>query len=175
MERTNDKTMTDTILRVQYSPSILFVDPNADVLSSLRAAFQNDTYTLRCSTSGEEGLGVLKGTTVDVVFAGIGVKGAGAHGFLETVAQEMPDTIRILLGGYEDKPAVLDAISLGFAQYYLLKPWEDLELKSVVGRAVELHQKLRTQNLLKVLSAFSSLPSPPRFQAKMHELLNSAD
>jgi HD-like signal output (HDOD) protein/CheY-like chemotaxis protein len=175
MEQKTDTTMIDELPRLRYSPSILFVDSSADMLSSLGTAFRNNGYALRFAPSGEEGLGVLKSTAVDVVVAGISVKGPGTQGFLKVVTDEVPDSIRVLLGGYEDKPAVLDAIAFGFAQYYLLNPWEELELKEVVGRAVELHQKLKTQNLLKVLNSFSSLPSPPRFQARMHELLNNTN
>jgi HD-like signal output (HDOD) protein len=174
MEQKLETTPIDNLPRLRYSPSVLFVHPGADVLASLRGAFRNDGYTLRFAPSGEEGLKVLRETAVDVVVAGIGAEGSGAEGFLRTVSEQMPDTIRVLLAGFGDKAAVLDMIALGFAQYYLLDPWEELEMKDVVGRAVELHQKLRAQNLLKVLSAFSSLPSPPRFQARMHELLSDS-
>ncbi len=165
----------ETVHTVHHPASILFVESNAEALSGLKIVFQNSPYRMSFTSSAEEGLVILRGTPIDVVVADIGTVMPDGTAFLKAVGELMPDTIRILLGGYEQKGPVLELISVGIAQYYLLKPWDELELTIVVGRAVELHQKLKTQNLLKVLNMFSSLPSPPRFQARMHELLNNAD
>lgn len=65
--------------------------------------------------------------------------------FLESILPVYPDTIRILLTGFSDINAVMGAINRGQVYKYLVKPWQDDELKMYIQNALELYN-LRKEN-----------------------------
>jgi len=65
--------------------------------------------------------------------------------FLESILTIYPDTIRILLTGFSDINAVMDAINRGQVYKYLVKPWADEELKMYIQNAIEIYH-LRKEN-----------------------------
>ncbi len=56
-----------------------------------------------------------------------------------------PDPIRILLTGYTDITAVIDAINKGQVYQYLTKPWDESNLRIIIKNAYEIFD-LRMQN-----------------------------
>ena len=68
---------------------------------------------------------------------------------LEKVIPLYPDPIRLLLTGYADMNAVVDAINKGQIFHYLTKPWNEEELYMTIDRAYEAYQekiKLKIEN-----------------------------
>ena len=65
--------------------------------------------------------------------------------FLESIIPIYPDTIRILLTGFSDINAVMDAINRGQVYKYLVKPWQNDELKMYIENALEIYH-LRKEN-----------------------------
>jgi response regulator RpfG family c-di-GMP phosphodiesterase len=65
--------------------------------------------------------------------------------FLESILPLYPDTIRILLTGFSDINAVIEAINRGQVYRYLVKPWQNDELKIYIQNAIEIYE-LRKQN-----------------------------
>jgi response regulator RpfG family c-di-GMP phosphodiesterase len=51
---------------------------------------------------------------------------------------DYPDPIRMLLTGHADIDAVIDAINKGQIYKYISKPWNEVELKSLVEEAAAL-------------------------------------
>lgn len=69
--------------------------------------------------------------------------------FLEKVIPLYPDPIRLLLTGYADMNAVVDAINKGKIFHYLTKPWNEEELDIAITRAYDAYLekiKLKEQN-----------------------------
>jgi len=58
--------------------------------------------------------------------------------FLEKASKLLPDTVRILLTGYSEVDAAIDAVNKGGIYRYLNKPWEDAEVKKAVSDALDL-------------------------------------
>ena len=65
--------------------------------------------------------------------------------FLESIIPEFPEPMRILLTGYTDIQAVIDAINKGQIYYYLNKPWDEQQLSVVIKNAHEIY-RLRSEN-----------------------------
>jgi response regulator RpfG family c-di-GMP phosphodiesterase len=65
--------------------------------------------------------------------------------FLETIKSESPMSVRMLLTGFADISAVMDAINKGEVYRYLTKPWDEPYLKRTIDDGVELH-RLRVKN-----------------------------
>jgi response regulator RpfG family c-di-GMP phosphodiesterase len=66
--------------------------------------------------------------------------------FFESIQNIYPDPIRILMTGYTDINAVIDAINLGQVYKYLTKPWIEDDVKIFVEKAYEVF-KLRKDNI----------------------------
>jgi response regulator RpfG family c-di-GMP phosphodiesterase len=68
--------------------------------------------------------------------------------FLESILIDYPDPIRILLTGYTDMVAVVDAINKGKIFHYLTKPWNEQELDMTINTAFEVYkQKIEEKEL----------------------------
>ena len=65
--------------------------------------------------------------------------------FLESIIPDFPDPIRILLTGYADINAVIDAINKGQVYKYIQKPWMDEDLRINIEKAYEIYA-LRKEN-----------------------------
>jgi len=65
--------------------------------------------------------------------------------FLQSIIPIYPDPIRILLTGYADISAVIDAINKGQVYLYITKPWQEDELRQNLERAFEIFS-LRKEN-----------------------------
>lgn len=72
--------------------------------------------------------------------------------FLESIVGLYPDAIRMLLTGYADMGAIIEAINKGQIYRYILKPFDVDELKMNIDKAYEVYA-LREENkqLLKSL------------------------
>ena len=65
--------------------------------------------------------------------------------FFESIKDSHPDPIRILITGYTDINAVIDAINRGQVYKYLTKPWNEEDVKNFVDKAYEVYS-LRKEN-----------------------------
>ena len=147
-------------------PTILCVDDEANILSSLRRLFRPAGYRVLVAESGAVGLEMLEAEqgAVDLVISDMRMPAMdGAH-FLAEVRQRWPGILRILLTGYADIESTIAAINEGQIYRYISKPWNDGEVLLTVREALErqalLHEKARLEALtarqneeLKVLNA----------------------
>jgi type II secretory ATPase GspE/PulE/Tfp pilus assembly ATPase PilB-like protein len=98
--------------------------------------------------------------------------------FLREVKERSPDTIRIMLTGHANTDAVMGAINEGAVYKFILKPWNDDDLRVTVALALEqydliqknkcLEREVKDQtNELKALKALSR-SSRSRLGALLH-------
>ncbi len=131
--------------------SILCVDDEPNILSSLRRLFRGAGYRVLTAESGKAGLGVLESEAVDIVISDMRMPEMDGARFLEHVREQWPDTVRLLLTGYSDIQSILDAINRGEIYRYITKPWEDNDILLIVRHALERkaleHEKRRLEAL----------------------------
>src|SRR4051812_37468979 len=101
---------------------ILFVDDEANILSSLRRLFRTQGYQIMTADSGAAGLQMLATEPVDLVISDMRMPEMNGAQFLEHVRGKWPQTIRMLLTGYADIQSILDAINRGEIYRYITKP-----------------------------------------------------
>ena len=120
--------------------TILCVDDEPNVLSSMRRMFLDEEYELLTALSGKEGLELLAGVdTVQVVVADYRMPRMNGVDFLKEVSSRWPDTVRLVLSGYADIAAVVSAINEGKIYKFIPKPWNDEELKLAVAQAIDIY------------------------------------
>jgi response regulator RpfG family c-di-GMP phosphodiesterase len=125
--------------------TLLFVDDEASILSSLRRLFRPHGYRILTAGSGAEGLGVLEKESIDLVISDMRMPGMDGAQFLEQVRGRWPDVVRILLTGYADIASTIAAINRGEIYRYISKPWDDNEIVLTVRDALE-RKRLEVEN-----------------------------
>lgn len=131
--------------------TLLFVDDEGNILSSLKRLFRPFGYRIFTAESGAEGLEVMARESVDLVISDMRMPVMTGAQFLEQVRQKWPDTVRILLTGYADISSTIDAINKGQIYRYISKPWEDNDITLTVRQALERRvleqEKMRLETL----------------------------
>jgi len=130
---------------IDTSPSVLLVDDEPAILSSLRRLLRPSGYKLHTAESGMAGLDILEREHVDLVISDMRMPEMDGAKFLEQVRKRWPGVIRILLTGYADITSTIDAINRGEIYRYISKPWDDNDLTLIVRDALE-SKHLRSEN-----------------------------
>src|ERR1700754_5062785 len=123
---------------------VLYIDDEINNLNSFKAAFRRD-FEIYTASSAKEGRKILDNHEIGVIITDQRMPGTTGIEFLESILQIYPDTIRILLTGFSDINAVMDAINRGQVYKYLVKPWQNDELKMYIENALEIYN-LRKEN-----------------------------
>ncbi|MBC7450182.1 MAG: response regulator [Cytophagales bacterium] len=123
---------------------ILYVDDEVNNLSAFKANFRRmyDVYT---AESAAEGRKILESTEIEIILTDQRMPEMTGVEFLESIITDFPDPIRILITGYTDMQALIDAVNKGQIYRYLHKPWNEEELKIFIDQASELYG-LRKEN-----------------------------
>jgi diguanylate cyclase (GGDEF)-like protein len=116
-------------------PTLLLVDDEPSILSSLKRLLRGDGYRILTANSGQEGLDLLAGHAVDVIVSDQRMPGMTGVEFLRTVRQSYPDTVRIVLSGFTELQTVTDAVNAGAIYKFLTKPWDDGQLRAHIQEA----------------------------------------
>jgi DNA-binding NtrC family response regulator len=116
---------------------ILYVDDETNNLVAFKALFRR-TFDVVTAASAEEGHAQMKEHAFNIILTDQRMPGTTGVEFLESIIAEYPDPIRILITGYSDIQAVINAINKGQIFRYITKPWEETELKMILENAYEI-------------------------------------
>jgi len=125
--------------------TILLVDDEENILSSLRRLLRRDGYQILTATSGAEGLELLAKNPVDVIVSDQRMPSMTGVEFLRRVKTIHPHIVRIVLSGYTELQSITDAINEGAVYKFLTKPWDDELLRSNIEEAFR-HKELADEN-----------------------------
>jgi response regulator RpfG family c-di-GMP phosphodiesterase len=117
--------------------TLLFVDDEANILSSLKRLFRSQGYRIFTAEGGAAGLQVFEQNAIDLVISDMRMPEMNGAQFLEQVRAKWPDTIRILLTGYADVGSTIAAINKGEIYRYIAKPWDENDITLTVKHALE--------------------------------------
>ncbi|MQA41813.1 EAL domain-containing protein [Rugamonas aquatica] len=119
----------------QPAQTLLIVDDDVNVLSSLHRLFRRDGYQILTAATPGEGFELLALHAVQVIVCDQRMPGMSGTEFLSKVKEMYPETIRIILSGYTGLDAVLDSINLGAIYRFYTKPWDDTQLRDNIRLA----------------------------------------
>ncbi len=126
--------------------TLLFVDDEANILASLQRLFRPFGYRIFTAESGSLGLEIMESVAIDLVVSDMRMPEMNGAQFLEKVRQKWPETMRILLTGYAEIGATIDAINKGQIYRYISKPWEDNDITLTIKLALQ-HKMLEREKL----------------------------
>jgi response regulator RpfG family c-di-GMP phosphodiesterase len=116
------------------------LDDEENNLFSFKATFRFK-YNVFIASKGAEALDIIRDNEIHVIITDQRMPEMTGVEFLEEVIKIKPEPIRILLTGYTDMAAVVDAINKGKIFHYLNKPWKEEEISETVSRAFEIYEK----------------------------------
>ena len=115
--------------------TLLLVDDEENILSSLRRLLRREGYTILTANGGKAGLELLAANQVDVIVSDQRMPGMTGVEFLRKAKDMYPDSVRMVLSGYTDLQSVTDAINEGAIYKFLTKPWDDAMLRANIEEA----------------------------------------
>ncbi len=126
-------------------PRILVVDDEEAILETMTCTFQDD-YEVLTSSDARQALELMdEKAPVAVVLTDQRMPNMSGVEFVTEVWKRHPETVRMILTGFSDMEATIQAINDGHVYAYITKPWEPDHLKQVMKQAVE-HYQLTVEN-----------------------------
>jgi CheY-like chemotaxis protein len=126
-------------------PRILVVDDEEAILETMTFTFQDD-YEVFTSSDPRKALEILdENSPFAAVLTDQRMPEMSGVEFVSEVWRRHPNTVRMILTGFSDMDAIIQAINDGHVYSYITKPWEPDQLKQVMKQAIE-HYKLTVEN-----------------------------
>jgi two-component system, sensor histidine kinase and response regulator len=125
---------------------VLFVDDDENILNALKRSLRGEPFRVHLAASAEEALGVLNSEAIQVVVTDIGMPVMDGLKLLEEVARRYPETVRMVLSGRSGTDTIIEAVNAGRIYRYILKPWDEDDLKINVRHALALHSLQAERN-----------------------------
>lgn len=116
--------------------TIMCVDDEQDVLDSLFDTFM-DTYNVKTVNDSNKALEIFKESDVALVITDQRMPDMEGTELLAEIHKIKPICKKVLLTGYADINAAIDAINLGSVDKYFNKPWDPDKLASDIEELLE--------------------------------------
>ena len=126
---------------------LLIVDDDTPNLRLLERLFSNDFQCLTAS-SGPDAIRLLEQHDIAILITDQRMPEMTGIDLLKRTSQLRPHMVRILLTGYTDVEALVEAINSGLVYMYINKPWNNDDLKLRVNRACEHYQNNKKRQAL---------------------------
>ncbi|PYP89564.1 MAG: hypothetical protein DMF61_02530 [Blastocatellia bacterium AA13] len=127
--------------------TILAVDDEPANVRMLERLFHKD-FRVLTAASGEEALEILNRETVTLIITDQRMPGMSGTDLLRESLRSRPETIKIILTGYTDIEALIEAINVTRVHKFVSKPWDPMSLKKLVQDAIEDHERQLEQKKL---------------------------
>ena len=126
--------------------SILIIDDEADVLSSLDELMRTEGYQTAAASTAAAGLEKLDKEPFDLVLLDISLPDSNGIDVLRTIKRDSPELPVIMITAYDSSQIAFQASREG-AESYITKPWDNdkllLEISNLLDRS-----RLRVENVL---------------------------
>ena len=134
----------DDTMSTSTPATILCVDDEPQVLTSLSRLLQGAGYRVHVADRGAPAMRTMEAESVDLVMSDMRLPDMDSDRFLHQVRERWPQTIRFLSIGQADVTSVIEAVNRGAISRYITKPWDDGELVQAIGDA--LHRRSEEQD-----------------------------
>jgi serine/threonine-protein kinase len=131
----------DPDARGEKRPRVLFVDDDDRILTGLRSLFRHD-FQVTTAPSAALALEYLSRFDFHVVVSDQRMPEMTGLQLLKKVHEISPRSMRVLLTGYADLAATVDAVNEGEVFRFVKKPWDNEELIRTVADAAAIGLEL---------------------------------
>ena len=124
--------------------NVLYVDDEPHNLTAFKATFRRD-FNIYLAGSAKDARKIIEENDIHVILSDQRMPVTTGIELFESIITSYPEPIRILITGYTDISAVIDAINRGQVYKYLTKPWNEDDIRIFINRAHEVFN-LRRKN-----------------------------
>ncbi len=125
----------DDIARLPDNPTLLVVDDDPNIISSLKRLLRREPIKIYTATGTEDAYEILARVDVCVIVCDLHLVGENGISFFEKVKKLYPRTVRILLTGNSSSDNLKDAINQGAVYKFIAKPWDNDEILDSLKKA----------------------------------------
>lgn len=129
---------------IDKSINVLYIDDEPHNLTAFKAAFRRD-FNVFIAESAKVARKVIDENDIHIILSDQRMPVMTGIEFFESIIETHPEPIRILITGYTDINAVIEAINRGQVYKYLTKPWNEDDIRIFVTTAYEVFN-LRRRN-----------------------------
>ncbi len=133
---------------------ILLVDDEHNILKLLRRLLNHSGFTtVNTALNAEQGLTIIRNADkpFSVILSDQHMPGMNGYTFFKKAREISPDSRRILITGFRDFNAAMDAINQGGIHKYITKPWDESELLSMLISEIEAYHSVHEKKRLRVI------------------------
>jgi adenylate cyclase len=128
--------------------TIMIVDDDSTILMLMSNVFMYEDNYILTAESGEEALVKIKNNKIDLVISDQNMPGMSGLQLLRRVRVEYPDVVTIILTASSEVETAVKAVNEVGVYQFILKPFNVMDLRLTVKRALEYKQLLDERNLL---------------------------
>lgn len=160
---------------VMLKTGVLFVDDEPNILSAIKRMLRSirQDFELYFAENGADALAMLEENPIDIIVSDMRMPGMDGAQLLKEVQHRYPQSIRIMLTGQADEESILRTVNI--VHQFLAKPCEPDRLKDVLIRSAALHNLVTNDNLKRMVSGISSLPSVPSIYSRLQHVLKKQE
>ncbi len=121
---------------------VLIVDDEAPVGKAMSRILNKMGIDVVYAGDGETGLKRISEAEklFSIIISDQRMPGMKGHEFLEKSRKLSPDSIRILITGYSDMDAIIEAVNRGSIHRYISKPWDTGALMEIVQEGISQYE-----------------------------------
>jgi len=124
---------------------VLLVDDDLPILDTLKKVLAREGLEITATSTPEEALQRLRQEAFAVIISDFRMPGMDGITLLEKAQEISPDTVRLMLTGHTDTALALEAINRGHVYRFLIKPWDNADLRIALRQAIASYE-LATEN-----------------------------
>lgn len=122
---------------LKHRHSILIIDDEEAILDIMTMTLADEGYDLHTAGSAEEALQILRRSqNFSLIISDQLMPGMTGVQFFAKAREICPSALRVLLTGYTDTDAIIEAINSGGIHLYLTKPWRKNELLYAINQTL---------------------------------------
>ncbi|NVN97912.1 MAG: sigma-54-dependent Fis family transcriptional regulator [Geobacteraceae bacterium] len=154
--------------------NILIVDDETSMREFLSILLEREGYLTETADNSHTALKLLAEKEYELVISDVNMPGLDGIGLLEEIKANSPDTAVMMITAFSTTEQAVRAMKHG-AYNYISKPFKVDEIKLLVRNAMEKHQLLRENALLRTQAearnSFSGLIGKSRKMVNLYELI----
>jgi len=127
---------------------LLIVDDEPSIIRSLNRTLNEEGLDILTAENGFEALSLIETNHIDLIISDQRMPQMTGVEFLQVVNQKYPNIITMMLTAYADINVAIQAINEIGVYKFILKPWEDYNLKMTIDKAKRLSRLMTTDTIL---------------------------
>lgn len=131
--------------------TVLFVDDEPNILSSLKRGLHKEDYNKIFVGSGKEAIETIKRNKIEVLVTDMRMPEMTGLELMKIVEESNPDIVKIVLSGYTQLPQILATVNQVNIYKFITKPWDlEADFKRIIREAIEFYNMKSDNERLKV-------------------------